>query len=212
MEFNNKIIYVGDPMCSWCWGISNDFEKLIKYYQDDFPPIMLMGGLSPGNTEPMDQKTKDFIRHHWDEVHKRTKQPFNYDILNEDVEFIYDTEIPSRVVIIYRELYPETTFEFFKAVQKAFYVENKDTNKIDTYLEILEKFPHDIPDFKTKFHDETYKKKAYHDFGIASNMGITGFPTVVLGFNNQLFALAIGYCSFEKMKERLESITANQSV
>ena len=71
LNFDKKIIYVGDPMCSWCWGFSNEFKKLLKFTADEFDGEILMGGLRPGTAEPMDQDMKDFIRHHWDEVSKR---------------------------------------------------------------------------------------------------------------------------------------------
>ena len=29
-----EIIYVGDPMCSWCWGISNHLKELKNHFSD----------------------------------------------------------------------------------------------------------------------------------------------------------------------------------
>lgn len=28
-----EIIYVGDPMCSWCWGFAPEFQKLRTYLE-----------------------------------------------------------------------------------------------------------------------------------------------------------------------------------
>ena len=206
MEFNNKLIYVGDPMCSWCWGISNDFEELTKYTQDDFETEVLLGGLRPGTTLPMDEKMKDFIRHHWDEVAKRTGQLFNFSILEKDVEFIYDTEVPSRAVIIAREIKPELTFNVFRDIQQAFYEDNKDTNKLETYLPLIKNYEIDENDFIARFNSEVYQKKSYEDFALSRKIGVTGFPTVILGFADQLHALALGYAPFEKMKSRIDQI------
>lgn len=199
-------------MCSWCWGISNEFEKLKENFKNEFEPYILMGGLRPGVSDKMDKSMRDFLRHHWKEVNLRTGQPFNYAILEKDSDFVYDTEIPSRAVIIVREMRPDSAFEFFKEIQKAFYVQNKNTNLTDTYLDILIDFQIDTDKFQQKFKTEEYRNKSYQDFQIARQMGVTGFPTVVLGYEKQLFALSIGYSSFTKMKDRLEKITEEQSV
>ena len=69
------IIYIGDPMCSWCYGIAPELAKLKEAWAGKAEFKVLMGGLRPNATEPIDQEMKDFLAHHWDEVHKRSKQP-----------------------------------------------------------------------------------------------------------------------------------------
>ncbi|MFQ5523922.1 MAG: DsbA family protein, partial [Acidimicrobiia bacterium] len=39
-----KLIYVGDPMCSWCWGFAPEIEDLA----DEYPVEVVVGGLRPG--------------------------------------------------------------------------------------------------------------------------------------------------------------------
>ena len=46
-----KLIYVGDPMCSWCWGFAPEIESLA----DDYPIEVVVGGLRPGpSAQPLD--------------------------------------------------------------------------------------------------------------------------------------------------------------
>ena len=57
------IIYVGDPMCSWCYGFAPVYREIKETFANQTDSMMLMGGLRPGTTEIMDDKTKKFIAH-----------------------------------------------------------------------------------------------------------------------------------------------------
>ncbi|MCZ6504367.1 MAG: DsbA family protein, partial [Actinobacteria bacterium] len=69
-----KLIYVGDPMCSWCWGFAPEIESLA----DEYPVEVVVGGLRPGpSAQPLDDRMAASLRHHWVEVSERTNQPFD---------------------------------------------------------------------------------------------------------------------------------------
>ena len=46
---NIEIIYVGDPMCSWCYGIAPELKKLKSHYDTkNIPFKIIVNGLRPG--------------------------------------------------------------------------------------------------------------------------------------------------------------------
>jgi len=45
------LIYVGDPMCSWCYGFGNEISTVISTLGDRVEVEAVMGGLRPYNTE-----------------------------------------------------------------------------------------------------------------------------------------------------------------
>lgn len=208
MMADGEILYIGDPLCSWCWGISNHYQQLVGKYKDRFTSSILMGGLRPGTTDPMDLQTKEYIRQHWEHVHEASGQPFNYDLLKEDSVFVYDTEIPSRAVIVVRDLSPENAFEFFRDVQYTFYVENKDTNLEETYYPLIKKYNIEKQLFSDQFNSAEKKKQCYKDFTEAGQYGITGFPSVVFTHKKDLYALALGYSTFERMDKIISEVIA----
>ncbi|WP_020527546.1 DsbA family protein [Flexithrix dorotheae] len=206
LKNKNEIIYVGDPMCSWCYGIANELDKLVGEYQNRAKFRIVMGGLRPHTQEPMDGETKKMIRHHWEEVNKRSGQPFKYDLLAEDTSFIYDTEKPCRAVVVVRNLKPESAFSFYKDVQSAFYAENMDTNIPGNYVSIAEKHGISSDEFLKGFSTEEIRKETYEDFVWAKQVGVTGFPTVIYKYEDTLYAVALGYNSFENMKKTIFNI------
>ena len=95
---NMKLIYVGDPMCSWCYGIAPEWQKVKTEYKDKLEIDYVMGGLRPYFEKPISEM-KDFLSEHWEHVHEASNQPFNYAILDRS-DLNYDTEPPSRAVVV----------------------------------------------------------------------------------------------------------------
>jgi putative protein-disulfide isomerase len=124
-----EIIYVGDPMCSWCWGISPALIQLRDHFvQEKIAFRILVGGLRPGGGDTWNEEMKDFLKHHWEKVHEKSAQPFGYKLFDLE-DFNYDTEPSCRAVVAARPLVKEKEMEFFEAIQRKFYVESQDPKK-----------------------------------------------------------------------------------
>lgn len=186
----DALIYVGDAMCSWCYGIAPELDQLKKdNHELDFK--LVMGGLRPFNTEKVIDMA-DFLKSHWVEIEERTGQPFMHDILK-DPGFIYDTEPASRAVIVARMMNPEIEYGFFKAVQIAFYRDNMNTNNIETYLPLAAEFGLDQTKYEELFNSAEAKEQTKADFQVSQQMGIKGFPSMVLKKKGQFTLIANGY-------------------
>jgi len=187
---DDTIIYFGDPMCSWCYGFSNEVSEI----KNAFPEVdfqMIMGGLRPYGTQTMGE-LKDFLKEHWEEIGHLTGQPFSYDILS-DPTFIYDTEPACRAVVAVRELQPTSELAFFKAVQKMFYNENKDPKLLISYQDVLKEFNIDAEAFEEKWTSTEFKEKTKADFQLSQQMGVRGFPSMVLKVGDQFQLISNGY-------------------
>lgn len=200
-----KLIYVGDPMCSWCYGISEELYTVINKYDGQVDLEIVMGGLRPYNTEKM-SSMKDFLSHHWEDVNKASGQEFKYSILDTDLP--YDTEPASRATLVVRDLAPKKEYAFFKAMQKSFYFENKNPLSLDTYHEILKSLGIDIKSFDQKWASEEYKKKIKLDFLRANELNARSFPTLLLEINGELTAIAIGYADASTMVDKIDKLLA----
>ena len=194
----NALIYVGDAMCSWCHGIAPELDKLKNAHPDvDFK--LVMGGLRPYNTEKAIDMA-DFLKSHWVEIEERTGQPFKHDILK-DPDFVYDTEPASRAVVVARIMNPEIEFDFFKAVQVAFYKDNYNTNEVETYLKLAKEFDLDVIKYEELFNSNEAKEHTKADFQVSQQMGIKGFPSMVLKKDGQFTLIANGYQKAEEINK-----------
>ncbi|WP_051312924.1 DsbA family protein [Sporocytophaga myxococcoides] len=188
-----ELIYVGDVMCSWCYGFSPEITAVKEHFKDEVDFKLLNGGLRPNTKEPMDAEMKKFLRQHWKEVTKATGQPFSYNMLADSSKFVFNTEPAARAVATVRKLKPGSEFEFFKRVQNSFYVKNRNTSDINTYLELLPEFNIDRESFKESFNTEQMKQSVAGEFKQAESLGVSGFPAVLLNVNGQYIMITNGY-------------------
>ena len=198
------ILYVGDPMCSWCYGFAPEISK-VKAHFSKFDFKLILGGLRPGGRETM-AELGDFLRHHWEQVHGRTGQPFSYEILG-DSDFVYDTEPACRAVVVAKMMAPDRTLEYFKAVQTAFYAEGENTSSARLYLDIAARMGLDTQTFEELYASEEIRQKTLADFQLAGQLGVRGFPAVLLSHEGELTFVANGYTEAAALIRKIEQIT-----
>lgn len=210
-----SLIYVGDPMCSWCYGFGVPLGQLMNQLPG-VPVTVVLGGLRAYNTDVMSQTLKDTLHLHWEDVHKRTGQPFTYgQFLSND--FIYDTEPACRAVITIRAHAPEYALAMYHAIQRAFYAQSRDVTQAKVLADIWEELTATLPplaepftraDFKEAFTSETIKSLTIDDFMIAQQWGIRGFPALIAVVNGQAQLVANGYMEADTMLERIQQVFA----
>jgi putative protein-disulfide isomerase len=199
-----ELIYIGDPMCSWCWGFSPVMLALAEQCNGRAKVSVVMGGLHPGTVHPQDRERKDFLRHHWKEVSERTGQPFSYRLLERN-DFVYDTEPPCRAVVTVRNMHNDMkALQLFSKLQKSFYVDNADIPRQEVLVRLVEDFGLEQNEFKDKFASEEMIKKTLDDFEFGRSLGVTGYPTVVVREDQQYACLTRGYQSLDILHPVLE--------
>lgn len=194
-----EIIYVGDPLCSWCWGISPTLNHLEQAAATNgIPYRIVVGGLRPGGGDAWDEKFQNFLKHHWEEVNERSGQPFGYQLFERE-SFNYDTEPPCRAVVAARMIDATKERRFFELIQHHFYVQNEDPGTVAFYAPICEELGIDFAQFSTVFESEEAVRTTIREFQQNRQWGVTGYPTVLLRTGQELHLLARGYAEFDQM-------------
>ena len=200
-----KLIYVGDPMCSWCWGFAPEIESL----SGDHPLEVVVGGLRPGPAaQPIEDRMAERLRHHWVEVAERTGQPFDTSFLDRRDGWVYDTEPAAIAVTLMRTLNEAQTLDYFTSVQHAFYAEGQDVTDFEVLARLAEESGVDREDFQVQLGSDESKKRAWADFSTARNWGISGFPTLVGELtDDRLALLARGWAEADLIRTRISSLS-----
>lgn len=198
------MLYVTDPMCSWCWGFSPVMEEIRRSYRDRVRIEVWVGGLRPGNTERFDEHKREYILGHWKAVHQRTGQPFNFSFqMGQD--FTYDTEPPSRAVLSVRQVQPQEEFPFLQDIHRAFYLYNLDVTKEKVLTDLAGSRGIDTVKFREAFQDIEMKRRVWKEFEECRALGVTGFPTLLGSQGVGYRVLTQGYQSFQALTPIIES-------
>jgi len=208
-EIDNQkisIIYVGDPMCSWCYGFSPEFSEALQDLGESIELQVVMGGLRPFNKETMTD-LKAFLKGHWEEVHERSKQEFSYGILD-NADMVYDTEPACRAVVTMKQFDTEILFDFFKDVQIAFYAQNLDPLSTETYAVLAQKYGVNKEAFAKKFESQEMKDAVKKDFALAQQLNARSFPTVIAKKGETYYLVARGYMEASDVIANVKKVMA----
>lgn len=198
------LLYFADPMCSWCWGFAPVTEKIQATYGDELPIRLFMGGLRPGNTAPWDDSAKETTRSHWEHVHERSGQPFDFGFF-ERQGWVYDTDPASRGVVAARRLDEARALPFMRAIHAAFYTQGRDVTNPDELVDIAFEFGFDREAYKASLDDPETTQETHADYWYAQNAGIRGFPALLAVAGDKASAVTYGYQDWQAIEQGLSA-------
>ncbi len=198
-----RLTYIGDPMCSWCYGFAPEIARVRDAFAGRIAVDVVTGGLRPHTREPMDERMRDFLRRHWHEVATRTGQPFDESQLARK-GFVYDTEPACRAVVTARRLAPGRELGFFAAVQHAFYACGADMADPATYRHLAAAQGLDPDGFGKEFGSRAAAAATEDDFARTRALGVSGFPTLLVRAGDRHAVLCVGYARADDLIPWLE--------
>lgn len=194
-----RLLYVMDPMCSWCWGFAPVLDALVEQARAHGVELHLIaGGLRTGSGAALDAKTRSYILEHWQAVAEATGQPFTFEGALPD-GFVYDTEPVCRALVTARNLDPQSAWPLVKLIQQAFYAQGRDVTQASVLLELAEQAGLPRIVFAEAYDSAEQHASTAADFTWVQGLGIAGFPTVLAERDGQLALLTNGYQPIESL-------------
>ena len=196
--------YFADPMCSWCWGFSPVIEAIREEYRPRLKIALVLGGLRPGTTEKISESSREDILHHWQQVHERSGQPFRFEGAMPE-GFVYNTEPPSRAVLAMGSIDQAQIFPMLKAIQFAFYVQGLDVTQTEVLADLAAGFGVEHARFMGAFESEEMRTRILAHFKHARQVGVRGFPTLILQQGEDLHLITNGWQPLADVRAALDS-------
>jgi putative protein-disulfide isomerase len=211
----NSLVYVGDPMCSWCYGFGVPLQQVLTQLPG-VPLALVLGGLRAYNQEIMLDALKDTLHHHWEEVAKRSGKPFGNGQFDRE-GYIYDTEPACRAVVTIRTLAAEHTLAMYHAIQHAFYALGRDITQTSVLADVWQTLVDsqlggkvdidlDRDTFMEAFNSDNIKTQTRNDFAMVQQWGIRGFPALIAVVNGEARLVANGYMEANELLERVQQV------
>lgn len=210
-----KLIYIADPMCSWCYGFGPQIETL-RAGLPDIPFEIVVGGLRAFNTKIMDADLANALKTHWQQVAKVSGLPFTEKAISKK-GFVYDTEPACRAVVTARTIAPDSTLMVLHAIQHEFYAIGMDVTQGDVLSAVCAEalsatgIETNAIEFFEKWNSEEMARLTNEDFILTKHWQVSGFPTLVLEQRGQLQLVSSGYLSTEALIERMQNLVDQES-
>lgn len=202
---NLELVYVWDAYCGWCHGFSNSLKEFHENHPE-LPLKVLSGGLffnQPiGNFSHIPEANQ--------RIHQLTGAEFgpDYQSLLKDGTFIMDSKAAAIGFAALRSLAPERAYYFASAMQQKFYHDGKSLSDPETYREIAAANGLDPEAVVALMADEAFKEEALSDFTKVRELGVSGYPTLLLKKGDELIAFGGAAMTAEKLEARFESLTS----
>ncbi len=197
-----RLIYVMDPMCSWCWGFAPVVQALAEQAAAAGVTLHLVAGGLRSERAALEPAARVRILGHWQAVNAATGQLFNFtEALPEG--FVYDTSPACRALVTARQLDEQSVWPLAKLIQQAFYVGARDVSRAQVLVELAELAGIPRIEFAEAFDSEAMHEATASDFTWVQDLGISGFPTLLAERDGQLALLTNGYQPLEALSPLL---------
>src|ERR1041385_3594232 len=124
------------------------------------------------------------IGEHWVHVHEATGLPFNGAGMSAP-GFIYDTDPAARAVVVARHEGEEMAAAYLGRTQRALYRGGRGVTTGETLGALADELGLDREAFLAAWDTDEAKQETWRDYAISQRAGVTGFPTLVAGPNEE---------------------------
>jgi putative protein-disulfide isomerase len=198
-----RLIYVMDPMCSWCWGFAPVVEALAaQAAAAGVQTHLVVGGLRRERLA-LAASSRAKILGHWEAVNQATGQAFSFtDAMPEG--FVYDSSLACRALVAARTLDATLALALLTAIQHAFYCEQRDVTNSHELVTLAQQVGLPRQAFAATFDQAEVEQATLDDFDWAQSLGIAGFPTLLAERDGQFALLTNGYQPLAALAPLLE--------
>lgn len=197
------LIYVHDPMCSWCWGFVPVLDRLLAALPDGVTVRRLLGGLAPDSDVPMPESTRDFVMGQWRRIQREIPgTAFNFDFWRQ-CDPRRSTYLACRAVIAARYQGPEFDPAMTRAIQRAYYLEARNPSDAGTLTDLAREIGLDADRFACDLTSADTDRTLRAEIGEARTLGVRGFPSLVLNAGGAHRRLSVNYTDHRPMLEAI---------
>jgi len=195
-----KLIYVYDPMCSWCWGYRETWLKLQAALGGKLAIEYKVGGLAPDSDEPMPKDMQQFLQQTWKRIEQQLGTPFNHEFWH-TAQPRRSTYPACRAVLVARQHNKEQ--EMLYAIQKAYYLDAQNPSDNSTLASLAEQIGLEKNAFIHEIESEKINSLLMAEINQARSLPIQGFPSLVLENKGKYAAIPVNYQDWQSTYQQI---------
>ncbi|WCP69852.1 DsbA family protein [Vibrio tubiashii] len=200
---DNKLYYVYDPMCSWCWGYKPVWQQICQILEGKIDIQYVVGGLAPDSDQPMPKEMQQQIASYWKRIEDFLGTQFNYDFWNKNIPR-RSTYPACRAVLAARKQSAEK--QMLTAIQTAYYLEARNPSDSDVLIDLADSIGLDLERFESDFGSVTLNEEFMRELDFARSIGGNSFPSLFVQTAEGLVELQVDYQSAQTTISQIEQL------
>ncbi len=202
----NTLIYVHDPMCSWCWAFASGWEKIRSELPEGVEVKTLIGGLAPDSDQPMPQDMQQFLAQTWRRIEESVPGTvFNHGFWT-DCQPRRSTWPACRAVCAAETLHSGAGQAMTTAIQKAYYTAARNPSDVETLLDLAESIALDKKEFEALINSDENRAEHRRQMEEAQSLGVDSYPTLLLQTGQQIGRLPLDYNNADATLKAIRSV------
>jgi putative protein-disulfide isomerase len=203
-----SLIYVHDPMCSWCWGFEPIKHELFNIVSKTLHIQCLIGGLAPDSDQPMAKEMQLNLQNIWRQIEQTIPgTQFNYSFWR-DCSPRRSTYPANRAVIAARVQDIKFDQLITNKIQQAYYLQARNPSDNSTLIEIAGEIGLDTKRFSTDLVSEETQKKLIDEINLVRSLGVNSFPSILISHEGKHHPIAINYTNIDEMLIQINKLVA----
>ena len=201
----DTLIYVHDPMCSWCWGFESTRKIIFETVADRMQIRRMVGGLAPDSDQPMPDSMCLMLQQTWQRIEQSIPGTrFNYAFWDE-CSPRRSTYPANRAVIAAREQGESFDPLMTARIQQAYYLEAKNPSDNSVLVELAADIGLDFERFAESLESDATQQQLLTEIESTRAMGINSFPSLAVHRDGILRHIGLSYTDPEAMLSQIEA-------
>lgn len=185
------LYYVHDPMCSWCYAFTPTWERIRAALPATLEPQYVLGGLAPETDAPMPAPMREHLQRTWRRIQAVVPgTEFNFDFWSRNMPR-RSTYPACRAVLTAKHLDATQEEPMIAAIQLAYYRQARNPSDVEVLCELGAALGLDARAFEARLQSPECRLELDEDIRKARDLGVTGFPSLVLGTSNGIVPIPL---------------------
>ena len=194
-EISQTLIYIHDPMCSWCWGFRPVWQQIQQAVAGKLDVRYVLGGLAADTDEPMPEEMRLNVIDNWRRIQREIPgTEFNYDFWTR-CSPRRSTYPACRAIIACRMQQPELENEMLLLIQQAYYLLARNPSDLDVLVALAEQLGLNTQQFVDDIQSEACQKILLEEIEFCREINIFSFPSLVIKQGKSYTSIDIDYNS-----------------
>lgn len=207
MQSKAKLIYIFDPMCSWCWGYAPVWQQLKQALHGIVTIEYRVGGLAPDSEEPMPLDMQSMLQNTWHSISNKLGTQFNFDFWHH-CQPRRSTYPACRAVLLARRAGKEG--EMIQAIQHAYYLHARNPSDTLVLAELAKEIGiSDVTHFIQQLDSCDINTELFKEVTYTRSLPIQGFPSLVLNVQGNILPISIDYSDWQVTYATIAEIISN---